>query len=83
MAVWPRFSTSRVDGAPEQVQHLRDDDHRGDPVVAQGIEDDPRVAAADVQDVGADVERVEQPDRLFEQVRERQQRHDPVFHRRG
>ena len=40
--------------APEQVQDLRDDDHRGDPVVAQGIEDDARVAAADVQDVGAD-----------------------------
>ena len=67
------------DGAPEQVEDLRDDDHRGDLVVAQGIEDDARVPAADVQDVGADAQRVEQPDRLLEEVRQRQERHDPVF----
>ena len=30
----------------------------------------------------ADIERVVQPDRLLEQVRQRQQRHDPVVHRR-
>ena len=42
-----------LDGAPEQVEDLRDDDHRRHPVVAQRIEDDPRVAAAHVQDVGA------------------------------
>ena len=71
-----------LDRAPEQVEHLRDHDHRGHPVVAQRIEDDPRVAAPDVQDVGADIERVEQPDRLLEQVRQRQQRDEPVLHRR-
>ena len=49
-----------LDGAPEQVEHLGDDDHARDPVLAQRVEDDPRVAAADVQDVGADIERVEQ-----------------------
>ncbi len=70
------------DGAPEQVEDLRDDDHRRHPVIAQRIEDHPRVAAADVEDVGPDIERVVQPDRLLEQVRERQQRHDPVIHRR-
>ena len=70
-----------LDGAPEEVEHLRDDDHRGHPVVAQRIEDDSRVAAAHVEDVGADIERVVEPDRLFEQVREREQRDDPVLHR--
>ena len=45
------------------------------------VEDDPRVAAADVQDVGADVERVVQRDGLLERVRQREQRHDPVLHR--
>ncbi len=48
-------------------------------MVAQGIEDDAWIAAADVQDVGPDAQRVEEPDRLLEQVRERQQRHDPVL----
>ena len=72
----PRLVDLALDGAPEQVEDLGDDDHAGHPVVAQGIEDDPRVPAAHVQDVGADVERVVQPDRLLEQVRERQQRDD-------
>ena len=67
-----------LDGAPEQVEDLRDDHHRGHPVVAQRVEDDPRVAAADVQDVRADRQRVVQADRLLEQVRQRQQRDDPV-----
>ena len=71
-----------LDGAPEQVEHLGHDDHRGDPVLAQRVEDDPRVPAPDVEDVGADIERVVQPDRLLEQVRQRQQRHEPVLHRR-
>ena len=71
-----------LDRAPEQVEDLRHDDHRGHPVVAQRIEDHARVAAADVQDVGADRQRVVQPDRLLEQVRQRQQRDDPVLHRR-
>ena len=71
-----------LDGAPEQVEDLRDDHHRGDPMVAQGIEDDPRVAAPDVQDVGPDRQRVVQPDRLLEEVRQRQQRDDAVLHRR-
>ena len=44
-----------LDRAPEQVEHLRDHDHAGDAVVAQRIEDDPRVPAAHVQDVGADI----------------------------
>ena len=51
-------------------------------MVAQRIEDDPRVAAPDIQDVRPDRERVVQPDRLLEQVRQRQQRDDPVLHRR-
>ena len=71
-----------LDGAPEQVEHLRDDDHRGHPLVAQRIEDDPRVAAPDVQDVGTDRQRVEEPDRLLEQVRQRQQRDQAVLHPR-
>ena len=71
-----------LDGAPEQVEDLRDDDHARDPVLAQGVEDDPRVAAADVQDVGTDIERVVQPDGLLEQVGQRQQRDEPVVHRR-
>ncbi len=70
------------DGAPEQVEHLGDDDHRGDAVLAQRFEDHARVDAAQVEDVGADVEGVEQPDRLLEQVRQRQQRDDAVVHPR-
>ena len=49
---------------------------------ADGLEDDARVAAPDVEDVGADVEGVEEGDGLLEQVRERQQRDDPVLDRR-
>ena len=56
------------DGTPEEVQDLRHDDHRGHPVLAQRVEDDPRVPAPDVEDVSPDVERVVQPDRLLEQV---------------
>ena len=81
-AVRPRFSTSRSMALQNRSRTCGHDDHRGDAVVAQRIEDDPRVAAADVQDVGPDVERVVQPDRLLEQVRQRQQRHEPVLHRR-
>ena len=51
-------------------------------MVAQRIEDDPRVAAAHVQDVRPDGQRVVQPDRLLEEVRQRQERHDPVLHPR-
>ena len=51
-------------------------------MAADRLEDDPRVAAPDVEHVGPDVERVEQRDRLLEQVRQRQQRDDPMVHRR-
>ena len=78
----PTLLDLALDGAPEQVEDLGHDDHRGHSVIAQRIEDDARVAAADVEDVRADVERVVEPDRLFEQVREREQRDQPVFHRR-
>ena len=44
-----------LDRAPEQVEHLGDDDHERHPVVAQRLEDDARVAAPHVEDVGADV----------------------------
>ena len=71
-----------LDRAPEQVEDLRDHDHRGDPMVAERIEDDARIAAAHVEDVGPDIERVVQPDGLLQQVRERQERHDPMLHRR-
>ena len=57
-----------LDGAPEQVEDLGHDDHARDPMVAQRVEDDPRVPAAHVQDVGPDVERVVEADRLLEQV---------------
>ena len=42
-----------LDRRPEQVEDLGNDDHRGDPVLADRLEDDPRVPAPDVQDVGA------------------------------
>ena len=67
------------DRRPEQVQHLGHYDHRRGPVIADGLEDRARVAAADVQDVGAHIERVEQRHGLLEQVREGQQRDDPVL----
>src|SRR5262249_44065196 len=40
-----------LDGAPEEVEDLRYDDHRGDLVIPQGVEDHPRVPAADIEDV--------------------------------
>jgi hypothetical protein len=43
-----------LDRAPEQVEDLWDDDHRGHSLVPQGVEDDPRVPAPDVEDVGPD-----------------------------
>ena len=46
------------------------------------LEDHPRVAAPHVQDVGPDIEGVEQPDGLLEQVGQRQERDHPVVHRR-
>ena len=76
------FGDLALDRAPEQVEHLGHHDHARDPMVAQGIEDDPWVPAPDIEHVGADIERVEQRDRLFEQVREGEQRDDPVLHRR-
>ena len=51
-------------------------------MLAQCIEDDPWVPAPDVEDVRPDIERVVQPDRLLEQVRQRQERDQPVLHRR-
>ena len=33
-----------LDGRPEQVQDLGDDDHRGHVMGADGLEDDPRIA---------------------------------------
>ena len=49
-----------LDRAPEQVEHLGHDDHARDPMVAQGVEDDPWVPAPDIEHVGADIERVVQ-----------------------
>ncbi len=69
-----------LDGAPEEVEHLGDDDHRGHPVIAQRIEDDAGIPAAHVQDVRPDRQRVVEPDRLLEQMREREQRDDPMLH---
>ena len=71
-----------LDRAPEQVEHLGHDDHRRDAMRAERIEDHPRVAAPDVQDARPDRQRVVQAHRLLEQVRQREQRHDPVLHRR-
>ena len=69
------------DRAPEQVEQLGHQQHRRDPVVVERLEDDPRVAASHVQDVGADIERVVQRHGLLERVRQREQRHQPVLHR--
>ena len=49
-----------LDRAPEQVEHLGHHDHARDPMVAQGVEDDPWVPAPDIEHVGADIERVVQ-----------------------
>ena len=70
-----------LDLAPEQVEHLGDHDHRRHAMSAQRIEDDPRTPTADVQHVRPDRQRIEQADRLLEQVRQRQDRHDAVLHR--
>ena len=51
-------------------------------MVAHRVEDDPRVAAPHVQDVRTDVEGVVEADGLLEEVGQRQQRDDPVLHRR-
>jgi len=80
-AVRPCFSTSRSIALQKQVEHLRDEDHARDPVLTQRVEDDPGVAAADVEHVGAHIQRVIQRDGLLERVRQREQRHDPVLHR--
>ncbi len=48
-------------------------------MVADRLEDDPWVAAPDVQDVGADGQGVEQGDRLLHEVRQRQERNEPVL----
>ena len=57
------------DGGPEQLEDLGDDDHGRRPVVADRFEDHPWVAAPDVEDVGTDVERVEERDCLLQQMR--------------
>jgi hypothetical protein len=51
-------------------------------VAAQGLEQDSRVAAPNVQDVRPDAQRVDQADRLLEQVAQRQHRDDPMIERR-
>ncbi len=68
--------------APEQFKDLRDHQHRRRPVVADRLEDDPRVAAPHIEDVGADRQRVEQGDRLLHEVRQGQERDEPVLLRR-
>ena len=70
-----------LDRAPEHVDDLRDEEHGGDAVVAQAVEDDPRVSAAEVEDVRPDIHPVEQRDLLLQAVREREQRDQPVLHR--
>ena len=61
-----------LDGRPEEFEDLRNDHHGCGAVIADCLEDRARVATADIQDARADVERVEQRDRLLEQVREGQ-----------
>ena len=68
-----------LDRAPEQLQDLGHDQHRRHVVIPDGLEDDPRVAAPDVQDVGADGQRVEQGDRLLHEVRQGQERDESVL----
>jgi hypothetical protein len=70
------------DRRPEQLEDLGDDDHRRRAVAADRLEDDARVSAPDVEDVGADIEGVEQGHGLLEEVRQRQQRDDAMLHRR-
>ena len=80
-AVWPCFSTSRSMALQNRSTTCGTRSIGGDAVLAQAVEDDPRVPAADVEDVGAHVHRVEQRDLLLEAVREGQQRDQPVLHR--
>src|SRR4029079_10548734 len=72
-----------LDRAPEQVEDLGHDDHARDPVGLERREEDARIAAADVKDVRADAQRVDQADRLLEQVAEREDAYHPVGQRRG
>ena len=82
VAVPPGLLDLALDRAPEQVEDLRHDHHRRHAVIADRLEDHARVAAADVEDVGADGERVVERGDLLEQVRQRQQRDDAVLLRR-
>ena len=79
-----RASTPPVDlpqqGGPEDLQDLRDQDHGGGPVVPDRLEHDPWVARADVQDVGSEVQGQVEPDRLLEQVGQREHGYDAVVH---
>ncbi len=68
-----------LDGRPEQIHDLRDQHERRGAVVADGLEDDPRAAAADVQHVRSDAHGVEDQCDLLEQVRDRQQRDGAVL----
>ena len=70
-----------LDGAPEQVHQLRDEEHGGDAVLAQAVEDHARVPAAEVEDVRPDIHAVEQGDLLLKAVRQGEQRDQPVLHR--
>ena len=66
----------REDG-PEELQDLRRHDHGRGAQLAQGLEDDARVARADVEHLGADRRGVEEHRRLLEEVRERQDARRP------
>ena len=68
-----------LDGAPEEVEDLGHDEHRRHPVIADRLEDHPRIAAPHVQDVAADGQRIEQRGDLLHQVREGQERDEPVL----
>ena len=67
-----------LDRRPEEVEHLRHDDHRRHAMGADGLEDDPRVARADVEDGGPDQERVAELE-LAEEMGERQQRDEAML----
>ncbi len=51
-------------------------------MLPEGLEQDTRVAAPDVEDVGADAQRIDQADRLLEEVAQGQDGDDPVVERR-
>ena len=69
-------------GRPEDLEDLWDQDHRGGPMVADRLENDPRVARSDVQDVGPEVQRQIEPDGLLEEMGQREDGHDAVVHLR-